>query len=93
MIKNQKMFLSSLLLVFIGVFGGIVLDAKGEFSNTTFSILSIPVASNEVYFLQGMILLGVTCVGLFILPFSLKERRVVTTFACMLAVIVMPHVM
>lgn len=93
MIKNQKMFYFSLLLVLTGVFRGTIFDAKGEFSNTTASILSIPVASNEVYFLQGLILLGFTCVGLFILPFSLKERRVVTTFACMLAVIVMPHVM
>ncbi|WP_313491761.1 MULTISPECIES: hypothetical protein [Exiguobacterium] len=92
MIKNKKVFLFSLLLISIGVVGAIILDYMGYFPDATARFLSIPVASYEESFIHGWILSGVTCMGLFALPFSLKERKVATTSACMVAVIIIPFI-
>lgn len=92
MIKSKKMFLFSFLMVLVGVSGSIVLDSMGYFPDTSARFLSIPVGSYERTFIQGWILSGVTCIGLFTLPFSLKEKKAVTTFACMVAVIIIPFI-
>lgn len=93
MIKRKALFRLSIGLLLIGVFGGILLNAIGFFPHATAYLLSIPVASPDSEFLLGWILSGVTIAGLISLPLSLRRHHTITTFACLLAVIITPHVM
>lgn len=91
MIKNKIFFFSSLCLIAIGLLGNLVLDATGFFSNPTARVISIPIASDEGYFVEGLIALGVTLLGLFGLPFTLNRKKVTTTAVFLLAVIWIPQ--
>ncbi|MGL6102243.1 MAG: hypothetical protein ACRC00_03645 [Exiguobacterium acetylicum] len=93
MIKRQALFRLSIGLLLTSVFGGILLDAIGFFPHATAYLLSIPIASNGTEFLVRWILSGVTIIGLVTLFLSLRHHQVVTTFACLLAVIVTPHIL
>ena len=93
MIKSKKRLRLSIGFLLIGVFSGILLQAWGYFPKATTYLLSIPVASPDSEFLLGWILSGVTIVGLILLPLSLRRHHVITTFACLLAVVVTPHLL
>lgn len=93
MIKRKSLFRLSIGLLLIGVFGGILLDAMNYFPHATAYLLSIPIASNDTEFFIGWILSGVTITGLVTLFLSLRHHQVVTTFSCLLAVIVTPYLL
>ena len=89
--KHKTLLQLSVSLILIGVFGAIFLDDMGYFPHATASFLSIPVASYDTDFLLGWILSGMTCAGLILLTLSLRHKVVLTTCACLTAVILMPH--
>ncbi len=70
LINNKYLFYSSLLLICVGLTSNILLEKLGMFSNSTFSILSIPIGSVDNYFYPGLFLLFLTTIGLYLLPFS-----------------------
>ncbi|MFP7279077.1 hypothetical protein SFC11_06920 [Exiguobacterium indicum] len=92
MIKRQALFRLSIGLLLMGVFGGILLDAIGFFPHATAYLLSIPIASNSTEFWLGWILSGMTITGLVTLFLSLRHHQGLTTFACLMAVILTPYV-
>ncbi|OGX80640.1 hypothetical protein A6395_00425 [Exiguobacterium sp. SH31] len=91
MIKTKTIFFLSLCLIAIGLFGSLVLDATGFFSNPTARVISIPIASNEGYFIEGLLVLTVTLLGLFVLPFTLKRNKALITAVFLSAVILIPQ--
>ncbi|WP_329470974.1 hypothetical protein [Exiguobacterium sp. 9-2] len=93
MIKSKKRFQLAIGLLLIGVFSGILFDALVYFPHATAYLLSIPIASHDTEFLLGWIVIGVTIAGLVLLPLSLRRHHVITTFVCLVAIIVTPHIM
>ncbi|MGI1820613.1 hypothetical protein ACRPK6_00300 [Exiguobacterium sp. TRN 1102] len=92
MIKNNHLFYLSLLLICVGLIGNILFENLGVFSNSTFSILSIPIGSVDNYYYQGLFLLFLTTIGLSLLPFSLNEKKATISFTFLVAVIIIPHI-
>ena len=93
MIQRKALFRLSVGLLLIGVFGSILLNTLDYFPHATAFLLSMPIASYDTVFLVGWMLSGVTIAGLITLFFSLRHHQLVTTFACLIAIIVTPHLL
>lgn len=91
MIKNKTILFVSLCLIAIGLTGNLILDATGFFSNPSTYVISIPIASNEGYFLEGLLVLAITLLGLFVLPFTLNRNKTLISAMFLSVVILIPQ--
>lgn len=89
--QHSLLFALSLCLLSLGLIGNVVFETMVFFSNPTVQVISIPIASAEGYFIHGFLILAITVLGLFLLPFSLNRNKAKTTAVFLLAVILIPQ--
>ena len=89
--KHSLLLSLSLCLLSLGLIGNLAFETMGFFSNPTVRVISIPIASTEGYFIHGLIALGITFLGLFLLPFALNRNKAKITSVFLLALILIPQ--
>lgn len=92
MIKNKKYFVFSLSLLVFCIIVNVILTKYDFFKNSTGTILSIPIWSNNEYFFIGISLLIIEILALVLLFISLNKKRFASILIAIIMTIILPKI-